>query len=68
MTYRLIYAVKRHFFWPNLKAEIAMFILTIPINISYFLLLTGYYIGLREDLWIFIVRDVIMAYFICPSS
>ena len=38
-----------------------MYILTIPINISYVLLLTGYYIGLRADLWIFIVRDVIMA-------
>ena len=39
-----------------------MYVLTIPINISYVLLLTGYYIGLRADLWIFIVRDVIMAY------
>ena len=42
--------------------------ITMPINISYVLLLTGYYIGLRADLWIFMVRDVIMEYFVCHGS
>ena len=47
----------------------AMYIFTILFNISYVLLLAGYYVGLKgRPLDFFIVIDVTMAYFVFHGS
>ena len=46
----------------------SMYILTIPINNSYVLLLKGYYIGFEIKALNFKVQEVIMAYYVCHGS
>ena len=47
----------------------AMYIFTILFNISYVLLLAGYYVALKgKPFDFFIVIDVTMAYFVCHGS